>query len=212
MSIITTTRSYERDGNFTFTVAAKNGYGIDPSLIPSMQHYLVDDSERRDPIGEPFAGSLNNNNQIHLYPGARISGQLKGISVNYALVLQSSEDQPCRELMYGIKFQSDPHPGTGDPVFIDDVVIPGVPDLEHYRWHDNPLILPTAVPSTPDASITFATWRCVESGMPDRYYNAGSRIFVNNDMSFFATWVLTPVEVSVESDNDNSDIPEFENE
>lgn len=205
MSIITTTRAFQRGDQFTFTIAAKNGYGINPQEIPSMSQYLVEDTETIEPIGNEFPGSHNYN----LYPGARISGTLDDTSVSYDILLGNNSG--VHELTYVIKFESDTNPISGHGV---EIQLDGIPDniIDPYAWSTEPLVLqtPQIIWTKPESDdIIFAVWHCVNNNVD---YAPGSQIYISQDMTFEAKWAIAPVNVSVENDVDNTNIPEFENE
>jgi len=200
MSTIVTTRTYQQGDNFTFTIAAKNGYGIKVSEIPSMAQYLNDESI--DSLGDMFPGLHN----YGLYPAVTISGQLNNISVNYNVTL---ENDSCRQLQYMVKFNGGTDPTTGNPVIISNPP----EEINPYYWSPNPLTLITPTIDgeslvDPD-SVQFVTWHCLTDGND---YVAGSRVYVNNDLNFMAVWQPAPVSVGVESDTESSTVPEFENE
>lgn len=200
MSTITTTRSYNAGANFSFSVAARNGYGIDVSQIQSMQAYLEPDSETIDSIGDEYAGSLNTG----LYPGVRISGQLINVSVIYDI--QSA----VSGLTYRIKFM-----GGTNPIPPYASITLSSPQDNERDWSPEPLVLPvptidTSVPGAPDPStLQFVVWHCHTDGND---YPAGSHIYVSTDLFFEAQWQPAPVTVAIETDSDENDTPEFENE
>lgn len=196
MSTIVTTRTYQQGDNFTFTVAAKNGYGINVNAIPSMSQYLND--EDINSLGSVFPGGYNSD----LYPGVRITGQLNNISVNYNINLDNSS---CRQLEYFVKFNRGTHPITGDLIYFDTPA----ESIDHYLWIPNPLTLQTPSGSQIPSDIIFTSWYCSND---NRYYVAGSQVYVNDDLEFTAVWQPAPVSVGVESDTESSTIPEFENE
>lgn len=205
MSEIVTTREFQRGDDFAFTVAAKNGYGIKVEEITSMQEYLAPDSETIEWVGNMYPGTNNNG----LYPAVKISGTLSNSPVNYSIT--SDTNGVVHELEYVVKFVPDDNPITHQTVEIE---LDGMDLTTVYRWLDNPLILqtPTIIPNPQhpeDNEIIFTVWHCINN---DTDYVAGSRIYVNSDMSFEAKWAVMPVSVGVESDTESSTIPEFENE
>ena len=201
MSTIITTRTYQQGDNFEFTVAAKNGYGINVGAIPSMQQYLEPNSEYIEPIGDVFDGHYNDgyvDPDVVLYPGVRIGGTIVDTSVNYSI-----GTNVCRELTYGIKFDGGYNPTTHEGVLI---ITPQ--NIESFHWSDNPLILETPT-SDETSGLVFVSWHCTNDGLD---YIAGSQVYVNDDLEFTAQWQPAPVSVGVESDTESSTIPEFENE
>lgn len=203
MSIITTTKNFQPGDTFIFTVAAKNGYGINYHEVPSMQEYLVSGTESIKNVGSEFPGNHNKN----LYPGVEISGMLETTSVGYNILLDNSG--AVRQLSYIVNFYAENNPITGNQVLIR---IEGIPNnvIDPYIWSPEPLVLqmPEIVITEPESGdILFVAWHCVNDNTD---YNAGSRIFVNDDMVFIAKWIVAPVSVSVENDTDNSDVPEFD--
>lgn len=199
MSTITTTRSYNVGDTFSFTVAARNGYGINPEGIPSMQDYLEPGTESIETIGDAYSGSLNV--MFNLYPGVRISGQLKDVSVNYDIL------SSVHGLRYSIKFL-----GGMNPIPPYTAITLSTPQDIERDWSPEPLVLPVPTidnPTPEEETLQFVAWHCLED---DRYYVAGSRIYVNDDLNFEATWQVAPVTVAVDTDSDENTTPEFENE
>ena len=197
MSVITTTRSFQRGDNFGFTVAAKNGYGISIHSIPSMQDYLVE--EHMTNVGNEYPGNYNK----ELYPGVSITGTLADTSVNYNFTVNNN-DGVVRQLKYNVSFTSNPSPISGDPI---DLVDTGI---DPYAWSATPLVLQTpqiSQPAQEASQLYFTVWHCNNNNTD---YNAGESVYVNDDMVFVANWAIIPVSVSVENDTDNSDVPEFD--
>ena len=166
-----------------------------------MQEYLVSGTESIKNVGSEFPGNHNKN----LYPGVEISGMLETTSVGYNILLDNSG--AVRQLSYIVNFYAENNPITGNQVLIR---IEGIPNnvIDPYIWSPEPLVLqmPEIVITEPESGdILFASWHCVNDNTD---YNAGSRIFVNDDMVFIAKWIVAPVSVSVENDTDNSDVPE----
>lgn len=205
MSIITTTRAFQSGDQFTFTVAAKNGYGINYLEIPSMSEYLAEDTEVIEPIGTVFDGNYNGD----LYPGVRVSGMLENTSVNYEVLL---ENNGCvRQLTYRVKFDSDINPISGNTV---QIRLEGIPDnlIDPYIWSTEPLVLqtPEIIRTEPESDdIIFTVWHCIDNNTD---YAPGSRVYISDDVAFLAKWAIAPVNVSIENDTDNTNTPEFENE
>ena len=197
MSVITTTRSFQRGDNFGFTVAAKNGYGISIQSIPSMQDYLV--AEDITNVGSEYPGIYNK----ELYPGVSITGTLADTSVNYNFTVNNN-DGIVRQLKYRVGFSSNPSPISGDPIVLVDT------GIDPYAWSATPLVLQTpqiSQPAQEASQLYFTVWRCNQTGVE---YNAGESVFINEDLDFVANWAIIPVSVSVENDTDNSDVPEFD--
>ncbi len=199
MAQIVTSRTYNQGDSYKIVCTCKNGYGMNYGLISGNGSNVIDEVITN--IGNECAGSLNK----QLYPGAQITATLEDISVGYDITVEDL----VKRLRYKVGFSGGDDPD--DPSIHIAIETPvSYTQANPYYWVSTPYVMPVPTGPTiggePVTDLVFVRWS-------DGYntYNAGDTVFINDDMNFTAQWARVPISVSVLSDDDNTETPQFPN-